>query len=358
MSYYNYDEIVSATQILAATNPDLAELVPLPHLTQESRTVNALLVGRARSVNKPTLMLVGGVHAREWIPPDALISLAADLVDAGSAGTGLGYGAAHFDAAAVARVLDKMQIAILPCSNPDGRVYSQQVDPDWRKNRRPMALPGGGLCHGVDINRNFDVAWDFRLHFAPGAVSASADPCHKYLYVGPSAASEPETRNIVWLLDTFAGTRWFIDVHSAIPALFHSWGLDNNQTADPEQNFLNPIFDGVRGSSGDEYGEFIPEADLDTVEGLARTMRDAIRLVAGDDYAVGPAFELYATSGASDDYAYSRHIARPETTKVLGFTMECGRDFQPSTHVRETVIKEVCAALLALGAEISAGLDS
>jgi murein tripeptide amidase MpaA len=356
MSYFNYDEILSAIQVLSATSPDLAELVSLPHLTHESRTVSALLIGRARAIQKPTFVLVGGVHAREWIPPDALICLAADLVEAGETGTGLIYGGAEFSAPAISRLLDAIQIAILPCANPDGRVYSQHIDPDWRKNRRPTALPGGGLCHGVDINRNFDVAWDFKLHFAPGTVSASADPCHKYLYIGPAACSEPETRNIVWLLDTFADARWFVDIHSAVPAVFHTWGLDSNQTFDPSQNFRNPAYHGMRGNLDDAYGEFIRQDDLDAVQELAATMREAIRLVDGDNYAIGPAFELYATSGASDDYAYSRHLARPGSQKVLGFTMECGRDFQPPEPVRETVIKEVSAALVAFAVKASVEL--
>lgn len=347
MAYYNYDEIVSAVQILAQRYPELTTLLPLPHFTEESRRAQALAIGKTRGPAQRTAIFVGGIHAREWVPPDALVSLAADLLEAYAGGTGLRYGSAYFDRATIATLVETVQIVILPCANPDGRVYSQNVDADWRKNRRRMANAQGGLCHGVDINRNFDVAWDFKLHFAPDSVSASDDPCHKYLYVGPAANSEPETNNIVWLLDNFPATKWFIDVHSAIPAVFHSWGLDSNQTVDPEQNFLNPLFDGVRGNPEDSYGEYITEADLTLVRGLSVTIRDAIALVAGDRYDTGPAFELYATSGASDDYAYSRHRARPDRPKVLGFTMECGREFQPDLDGRETVIMEVCAGLIA-----------
>jgi murein tripeptide amidase MpaA len=351
MTYLNYDEIISAVQILAEKYPDLTTRITLPNLTAESRRVDALAIGTTRGRDRPTAIFVGGVHAREWVPPDALVSLAADLLEAYASGTGLRYGSAYFGKAAVAAIVEGMQIVILPCANPDGRVFSQSVDGDWRKNRRPMVDQQGHVCHGVDINRNFDVAWDFRRYFAPDAVSASADPCHKYLYVGPAAASEPETQNIVWLLDSFPGTRWFIDVHGAIPAVFHCWGLDSNQTTDPQQNFLNTAFDGLRGSPDDAYGEFIADGDLAVVQSLARTMKDAISLVAGDDYGVSPAFDLYATSGASDDYAFSRHLANPALPKILGFTMECGREFQPDETDRETVIKEVSAALVAFCGE-------
>ena len=56
----------------------------------------------------------------------------------------------------------------------------------------------------------------------------------------------PETRNVVWLLDRYARARWFIDVHSYVPAVYHTWGFDENQSSDPSMNFLNAAFDGKR----------------------------------------------------------------------------------------------------------------
>ena len=56
---------------------------------------------------------------------------------------------------------------------------------------------------------------------------------------------------------------------------------------------------------------------------------------------------LYPTSGASDDYAFSRHFADNTKTKVYGFTIECGRSFQPTWDEAEDVIREVCAGLIA-----------
>ena len=124
----------------------------------------------------------------------------------------------------------------------------------WRKNRRKVWPDLGPACIGVDLNRNFDVLWDFQRHFAPDSdVSASADPCDPQVYVGPEAASEPETRNVVWLLDQHPATRWFVDVHSYVPAIYHTWGFDENQTSDPSMTFQNPAFDGQRGRIGDKY---------------------------------------------------------------------------------------------------------
>ncbi len=287
-----------------------------------------------------------------WVPPDALISLAADLLLAARSGTGLAYGDMSFSSDAIQGILGELQIVLFPCANPDGRVYSQTEDADWRKNRNVSAMHENQVCYGVDLNRNFDILWDFEHHFLPGSVASSSDPCHPTLYIGPSAQSETETRNVVWLLDQFPGTGWFLDVHSYIPGILHSWGLDQNQSTDPDQNFLNPAYDGKRGAPDDSYGEFIPLADAGRAQGLSRIIQQASTQVAGDTYDATSAFDLYATSGASDDYAYSRHRRAGDNAKILAFTMECGREFQPTEDKRVQNIKEVCAGILALANEV------
>jgi murein tripeptide amidase MpaA len=354
MSYLTYDEIATGLQLLCDEYPEHAQLLRLPNLSVESRPIYAVALGERRAPDTDSAIFVGGVHAREWMPPDSLFYLCADLLEARRAGTGLRYGAARFSKEAIAQIFSNLQLILLPCANPDGRVYSQEVDADWRKNRAPTPTAGGGICYGVDLNRNFDIAWDFKRFFAPDNVSASANPCHKYLYVGPAPESEPETRNIVWLLNHYRGTKWFVDIHSAIPAIFHSWGLDENQSNDTAFNFSNPTHDGKRGVAGDEsYREFIDAGDLGEVQRLSRLMQGAVSRVNGDTYEVSAGFSLYATSGASDDYAYSRHRVDAAKPKVLGFCIECGHEFQPEFTTAQSVFQEVGAALVAFAADVS-----
>jgi murein tripeptide amidase MpaA len=167
------------------------------------------------------------------------------------------------------------------------------------------------------------------------------------VYVGPAAASEPETQNVVWLLDRYPGTRWFVDVHSYVPAIYHTWGFDEHQMSNPSMNFRNASFDGTRGRANDPYREYIPGEDLEALQELGSRMNDAITAVRGTAYDVGPSFSLYPTSGVSDDYAYSRHFVDSTKGKILSFTVECGRSFQPSWQEAEEVIREVCAGLIA-----------
>ncbi len=348
MSYLNVIEIETAIAALSTAYPRLVERITLPHLTHEGRRTHALRIGKLNVSPKNGILVLGGVHAREWVPPDAILSLTADLLEAYSNSKGLGYGDVYFNHNEVRQLINSIDFFFYPCVNPDGRHYSQTQDPNWRKNRRPNE--GVSNCYGVDLNRNFDFLWDHTNKFAANSgVSASADPCDQNVYRGPFASSEPETRNVTWLLDTYPDIQYHIDIHSAIPAIFFTWGSDNNQTLIPDQNFLNPAFDGVRGRADDSmYGEFIPETDLLVLRKLATRMNDSIKRVRNIDYGVEQSFSLYPTSGASDDYAYSRSY-KDAKTKVFAFTIECGKSFQPSWSEAEEIIREVSAGLITFG---------
>lgn len=348
MSYLNVQEIEWSIQKLADAYPSATELIAAPNPTHEGRQTHVLRVGVEASTAVNGVLILGGVHAREWVPPDALISFAADLLEAYKLGKGLTYGGKKFLAKDVCYVLEKLNLFIYPCVNPDGRYHSQTSDPQWRKNRRPH--PSAGNCIGVDLNRNFNFLWDHLTKFSlDSRVSASDDPCNKEVYRGPSPTSEPETQNVVWLLDNYTKIKWHIDIHSAVPVILYSWGSDQNQTTKPNQTFLNNAFDGVRGREGDSatgYGEYITSKDLKLVKMLGKKMNNAVKAVRGGNYPSEQAFGLYPTSGASDDYAFSRHFANPSKTKVYGFTVECGHEFQPTWDEAKEVILEVSAGLI------------
>jgi hypothetical protein len=180
----------------------------------------------------------------------------------------------------------------------------------------------------------------------------STDPCNDY-YHGESAFSEPETRNARWIVDKFTNTRFFIDLHSYGPQILYRWGDEENQTDDPDMNFMNPAYDKLRGGDG-SYKEYIPANDLSTALSLAKALRDGIKAVRGTDYFAGPAYNVYATAGASDDYFYSRHFTDRSQPKILSYTLEWGDDFQPPYEEMRHIIDEVTAGLLAFCLEIAA----
>lgn len=230
------------------------------------------------------------------------------------------------------------------------------VDGDWRKNRRP-GPPKEPQYPGVDLDRNFDFMWDFSKYFAANSGNlTTTDPGTDY-YCGESAFSEPETRNARWITDRFSNIAFFMDLHSFGPLILYRWGDALDQTSDRDMNFMNCAYDGARGINNPEYQEYIAPDDFAASQSLAGAMRSGIKAVTGTDYAVDSASNLYVTSGASDDYFYSRHLTDPARPKILSFMLEWGdasTGFHPHYHEMRHIIDEITAGLLAFCLQIVA----
>lgn len=347
MSYLNVDEVETATVNLAGAFPGLTQLVTLPNVTVEGRTSHAIRLGAGAPGSREAVMIICGVHAREWGSCEVCINLAPDLLDAYTTNAGLTYGGKTFSAAQIKTLLDTLHVVVFPLVNPDGRHYSQSTEASWRKNRNPAYSGGNANCIGVDINRNYDFLFDFATAFAAGSgVSVSGDPCGYQVYHGPSPFSEAETSNVRYLLDAFPRTRWFVDVHSFSQDMLYTWGDDEAQTTDPSLNFQNPAFNLQRGKPGDAYSEFIQADDLAVIKRLANRFVSDLQAVRGKIYTAKSSYALYPTSGASDDYVYARHLTDPNKGKVHGFVVEWGTEFMPPWAEMQNVIKDVSAGLL------------
>ncbi len=362
MPYHNVEEVESA--LLVATSApyrNFTELITLPNLTWETRQCNAIKIASGNNSGRSGVYFLGGVHAREWGSPDILIYFVQQLEKAYLNEKGLTFGNKIFSAADIKTIVNTLDIVVFPQANPDGRNYSMTVDPMWRKNRRTLA-PNvntcNGACVGVDINRNYDFLCDFPRYFNPMApVQTSTDPCDYQVYCGPSAFSEPETKNAEWIFDNFPNIRFFIDLHSYSGVILYGWGDDDDQTTDPNMNFQNPKYNGLRGIVSEkpyasDYKEYIPLEDRRVSVDLANTFRDGIKAVRGTTYTVKPSVDLYPTSGTSTDYAYSRHFVNGNKEKILAFTLEWGLDsletpFHPPYNEMQEIIYETTSGLLA-----------
>ena len=370
MPYLNVVEVESALQVVAATRPDFTELVTLPHRTWENRVCRAVRVAADLATARPTVVLISGVHAREWGGPDILVSFLERLTAAAAAGAPITLPAGHTVAAAdVERIVGGLDLVVFPQVNPDGRAFSMRPGGEelWRTNRRPA--PVGG----VDVNRNYDWLWDFRRHFDPRAITREevsvSDRPGDDTFHGPSAFSEPETRNVARLLDRFPTTRFFVDVHSFSELILFPWGDDDNQSTDPTQNFRNPAFDRRRGllvqnghPQARRYEEFLDPAQRRHLVEIGERMRDAVEAVNGRRYAVQQGAQLYGTSGTSEDWVFARHLLDPTRPVIYPYTIEFGRErpgdlagsFHPPFAEMARIIDEVVAGLLEF---CLAGLD-
>jgi murein tripeptide amidase MpaA len=359
MPYMNITEVESALVGLTAAHPTICELITLPHTTVEGRTTHAVRLGTAPANTVDAYYLTGGVHAREWGSSEILVNLATDLCDAYAGGTGVAYGGKHFSAAEVKVLMERINVIIFPCVNPDGRNHSQTAAAIWRKNRNPANSGGDPLKIGVDINRNQDFLWDFGTAFAPAAVNvylASTNPADD-TYHGSGPHSEAETKNINYIHDTYTRIRWYIDVHSYSEDILYVWGNDEVQVSDTGKSFQNSAYNHQRGLLGDDYDEYIPDNDLSNLIALSEAFTRTLGEVRGKYYVAKPSFSLYPTSGTNQDYAYSRHLASPGLSKALSFTVEWGTEFQPPWVEMQEIIKDVSAGLMGLGLE-ALGVDS
>src|SRR6185503_18028441 len=144
--YRTITQLDQAIESLVNTRPDLCTRVALNN-SVEGRPIFALrLRAGGGGSNRRGILIVGGMHARELMNPDAIVELATDLVEAYTSSNGLAYGGASWSATDIRIMMETLDIWMLPCANPDGRNHVQTVDKMWRMNRRDNP---GTTCDGV-----------------------------------------------------------------------------------------------------------------------------------------------------------------------------------------------------------------
>jgi murein tripeptide amidase MpaA len=343
MPYLDTDGVESALASLAASYFH-AKAIELPNPSSEAFKSHALQISVPSLTRKKTVLLTGGLHANEWGSCDIAINLAADLLYAYENQTPLRYGALTISQQEVRDLLAKLDFLIFPLVNPDGRRYSQGGETGWSKNRNPNYGPTAALS-GVDLNRNFDFLFAYRTAFTPNSgVSASDQPAETH-YQGPFAFSEPETKNVRWLLDTFA-IDLLIDLHSEGEEVLYPWGDDESQSTDSSMTFLNSNFDHSRGKPGG-YGEFMDDSDAGAMQALAAAFAGSAAAVRGTAYTPKRQYELYPTCGTVHDHAYSRQFLRHGGgQKTLSLVVEWGAEKRPPWSEMEDVIRDVTAGLI------------
>ena len=338
--------------------------------TSGSNKTNFIRIGKRPTgqTSAAVVVITGGVHAREWAPPIAIVNLVEALLDAAVSGTKIDRGGFSVSPADVSDIIAKVDLYVAPMINPDGYNFSIASDSTsplltrtsrgWRKNRRAVSLlskPAGCTTKtgtGVDINRNFGVLWDYTTCYAGAGANVHSSRCpDNDTFIGESAFSEIETRNVRTLLQN--NPAFYVDVHMYGPTILHSWGIETNKpvtTATPVPPCATtPQRDGTLTSGGafTGYEEPINQDELKAIVKGATAMNAAVKAATGADYKVQPGAQFYPTSGAADDFAYFRSLGGGAPT--LAYTIECGTTFLPlfATELPD-IQNEVHAALLAL----------
>jgi hypothetical protein len=289
---------------LVAAQPGLAEihmLGPSWQKTQNAatgydmRTLRVTnLATAATDPDRPKMVVFGSIHAREYTPAELLTRMAEWLVS--------GYGT---DPEAT-WLVDHVDFRFVLQANPDGRKKAE-TGLSWRKNTDTA----NGNCtsnannSGIDLNRNFPFHWN-----TTGGQGSSGTKCNE-TYRGPTAASEPETQNLVAYV---AGTLGGNGVYSggALP----DRRPDDISTASPD-DYVGLFFD------IHSYSQLVLWPWGDTTSAAPnRTPLQTFgrRLAWFNNYTPEQSDSLYPTDGATDDNFYG-------TLGVPAYTIELGVQF-------------------------------
>ncbi|WP_053225646.1 M14 family zinc carboxypeptidase [Solirubrobacter soli] len=159
-------------------------------------------IGSVRDGSKVGVFLYCQQHAREWTTSLTCVETAERLVRN------------YATDPETKKLLDQVEVFILPNVNPDGGHYSMY---DFNSQRRNMTNhcpltgnsdPAGRNSWGVDLNRNNG---EFSLF--DGYFGASSS-CTSDTYSGPAEYSEPEIKNEKWVVDTFPNIKFANNIHS------------------------------------------------------------------------------------------------------------------------------------------------
>ncbi|MDX2197644.1 MAG: M14 family zinc carboxypeptidase [Phycisphaerae bacterium] len=212
-----FDQFLRLSQVrdhmaaLAAGRPDLAQRINIGPSLQNRPLEVLRITGPGDSSQRPLVWLQGCQHAREWITVMVTLYLADRLVNTYDSDPG------------VRALLDRAVVCVIPVVNPDGYEYSWNAA---RLHRKNMRNNGNGTL-GVDLNRNWSVAWGL-------SNGSSGDPGSE-TYRGPAPFSEPETTAVRNYLATQSRVAAFLDIHSFSQLILWPWAHQTRRSPDNER---------------------------------------------------------------------------------------------------------------------------
>ncbi len=282
-AYHTYQEMIDEMNALAATYPDLVQVVAIGE-TCQGRTIWAAKVSDNVTIDEgePNVLCIGNHHAREMVTPEIPLHYLNWLLD--------NYGT---DAEATF-IVDNRMVWIVPCGNPDGHIYVEEGHSSWRKNRR---LNSDG-SRGVDLNRNFGYMWGYDDQGSSPIPSSDT-------FRGTAPFSEPEAVAVKNLAESR---------HIVTSINYHSYG---------EQILIPP---------GYASGVYPPEPYYSTLMDLASQM------AAQNGYEYGIAWDImYLSNGRHDDW-----LVFDTTNKQRTFALEpeVGNEFWPPESQIEPICQE------------------
>ena len=184
---YSYSEMCGDIKSLKNTYSDYVS-VKVVGKSNDKRNIYDVVIGNKKA--KKTLLVIGNIHAREYMTAQLCMAQIEDYLK--------NYNGS-VKGVKVKSVLNKMAVHYIPMANPDGTTISQfGISKIRDKKLRKAMYKMSGASHtatwkanarGVDLNRNSNSHFKANHGGKRGSEGFS----------GPSAASEPETKAIAGL---------------------------------------------------------------------------------------------------------------------------------------------------------------
>ncbi|MEU1240097.1 M14 family metallopeptidase [Micromonospora parva] len=170
-------------------------------------TIPVLRIGKHRDGRKPGVLIQAQDHAREWVPATTSLESAERLVHN------------YRSDRETKEIVDNTDVFFILSNNPDGANYSFYNSASQRKNMTnhcpdATADPGQRNSWGVDLNRNY------RVGSGHDGYAGGSTNCVSGTYQGPEELSEPESKNIIWLVEKYRNIKFMMSVHSNGGQLF------------------------------------------------------------------------------------------------------------------------------------------
>lgn len=311
-AYHNYEQVVNEIKKRAKEHPDIISVSTIGK-THEGRPIEMARITSRKTdgTKKPEVLIMGQMHAREYISAEVALGLINTLTDK--------YGKDD----QITKLVNERDFYIVPVVNPDGSMQvakemAADGDSSWRKNCRDNNKDGKlDSRDGVDLNRNF--GFPFYTHKKlKNRTGASTQPSAGN-YRGPHPFSEPETKAIKKLVEEH-------DFSVSISYHSHS-GLILFPPGDTKRPLLKgPVF-----------------------RKLAEKMRDEQQ---SDKYTVQRSYDMYPTAGASEEWLRRKGVT-PFAFEIYKGGYLLGGTFQqsnpPDDKIQFHVDNNVPAALYLAG---------
>ncbi len=282
--------------VVSADSRQLTDGLNAPeHVLRAPFQVRAIRIGKVRDGSKTGVLGYSVEHAREWQTPLVSMESAYRLLH--------NY---HTDTD-TRRLVDNLDIFIVPVVNPDGHLYSYYDFASQRKNMTNYCPIDGSYDYnarnswGVDNNRNY-TAYSSADGYSGGSTS-----CTSGTYRGPDELSEPESANIHWLPGAYPNIKFSMNIHSS--GNYYMWSPGSYAT--PGR------ISAPRPSFGEEnYFWYMADRILTEIKQQRGLSVAPAR--------TGPIADvLYSAAGNSGDMMWYDFA-------IFGFSFEVGTSFQPS----------------------------